>query len=192
MNLDITQYRMASAVKRLTTEFAQLSKQPTLGITARPVGSDSLLVWEFALAGPEGSLYEHGILTGRLFFPADYPLSPPRMVFEPAITHPNVYGDGPKKGETCISILHSGRDATGYERVEERWSPVQSVRSVLLSVLAMLSEPNTESPANVDAAKLFSQNPTAFREQARREVARSLGLPAPPQGVLPTPSAAQR
>jgi ubiquitin-conjugating enzyme E2 G2 len=180
----------AAAAKRLATEFANMSRKPTPGIVARPAGGDNLMTWEFALAGPPGTDYEHGVFTGRLFFPGSYPLEPPRMVFEPPITHPNVYGAGARRGEVCISILHAGRDATGYERVEERWSPVQSVYSVLLSVLSMLAEPNTESPANVDAAKLFAQHPAQFREVVRREVARSLGLPAPPPPPAPVPAGA--
>ena len=136
-------------------------------------------MWDFALCGPPDTDYEHGVFTGRFTFPSDYPLSPPRMVFDPPITHPNVYGSGARRGEVCISILHAGRDATGYERMEERWSPVQSVHSVLLSVLSMLAEPNAESPANVDAAKLWTQRPEEFRAQVGREVARSLGLPPP-------------
>lgn len=173
-----------AAIKRLTMEFTNMGKKPTPGLMAKPVSPDNMMVWEFALAGPPDTDYEHGVFTGRLFMPSDYPLSPPRMVFEPPITHPNVYGTGEKRGEVCISILHSGRDATGYESVNERWSPVQSIHSILLSVLSMLAEPNTESPANVDAAKLFSQQPHKFKETVRREVARSLGLPTPPAGAL--------
>lgn len=37
-----------------------------------------------------------------------------------------------------------------YESASERWSPVQGVRSVLLSVLSMLAEPNIESGADVE------------------------------------------
>ena len=173
----------AAAMKRLSVEFSNLLRQPTVGVVARPAGED-LLRWEFALCGPPSTDYEHGVFRGHLLFPGDYPLSPPRMVFDPPITHPNVYGAGERRGEVCISILHAGRDATGYERVEERWSPVQSAHSVLLSVLSMLAEPNTESPANVDAAKLFSQRPAEFRAQVRREVARSLGLPPPGEEAL--------
>ena len=58
-----------------------------------------------------------------------------------------------RDGRVCISILHTpGDDPLGYESPNERWSPVQSVEKVLLSVVSMLSEPNDESPANVDAA----------------------------------------
>lgn len=40
-----------------------------------------------------------------------------------------------RAGEVCISILHPpGNDAFGYERSCERWSPVQSVEKILLSV----------------------------------------------------------
>jgi ubiquitin-conjugating enzyme E2 G2 len=53
----------------------------------------------------------------------------------------------------CISILHApGEDPLGYESSAERWSPVQSVEKILLSVISMLAEPNAESGANVDAS----------------------------------------
>jgi ubiquitin-conjugating enzyme E2 G2 len=52
----------------------------------------------------------------------------------------------------CISILHPpGEDPNHYEMSSERWSPVQSVEKILLSVMSMLAEPNDESGANIDA-----------------------------------------
>lgn len=169
----------STALRRLATEFAKLSSSGGLpGIVARPASPGNLMLWRFALAGPAGSAYACGVFTGSLAFPADYPLSPPRMRFEPPITHPNVYAAAPRAGEVCISILHAGADATGYERAEERWSPVHSVQSVLLSVQSMLHDVNVESPANVDAAKLFSREPAAFRARVRAEVLRSLELTA--------------
>ena len=57
-----------------------------------------------------------------------------------------------KTGDVCISILHEpGEDKYGYERPEERWLPVHTVETILLSVISMLASPNDESPANVDA-----------------------------------------
>lgn len=56
-------------------------------------------------------------------------------------------------GNVCISILHEpGEDKWGYERAEERWLPVHTVETILISVISMLADPNDESPANVDAA----------------------------------------
>ena len=49
---------------------------------------------------------------------------------------PPVYPDG----NVCISILHTpGEDPLMYEQASERWSPVQSVEKVLLSVISMLA-----------------------------------------------------
>lgn len=47
-----------------------------------------------------------------------------------------VYPDG----RVCISILHPpGDDPNMYESSSERWSPVQSVEKILLSVVSMLA-----------------------------------------------------
>lgn len=58
-----------------------------------------------------------------------------------------------QEGNVCISILHDpGDDRWGYEKPEERWLPVHTVETILISVISMLADPNYESPANVDAA----------------------------------------
>ena len=103
-----------------------------------------------------------------------------------------VYPDG----RVCISILHTpGEDPLGYESATERWSPVQSIEKILLSVVSMLAgiinyistemrqvqwpfstEPNDESGANVDASKMWRENRQAFSEIAKKLVRKSLGL----------------
>jgi ubiquitin-protein ligase len=123
-------------------------------------------------------------------------------------------------GTVCISILHDpGEDKYGYEDARERWSPVHSIRvrrmgracacvpcacadpptptqTILLSVISMLSSPNDDSPANIDAAvrlaglvpsshaalthtgavvaqKQWREDRAAFRKQVQRIVRRS-------------------
>lgn len=99
-------------------------------------------------SGPEGTPFEGGLFPATLTFPKDYPLSPPTMRFTCDFFHPNVY----QNGTVCISILHPpGDDPNMYESSSERWSPVQSVEKILLSVVSMLAEPNDESGANIDA-----------------------------------------
>jgi len=64
-----------------------------------------------------------------------------------------VYDDG----KVCISILHPpGEDEMSGELPEERWLPTQSVSTILLSVISLLSDPNFSSPANVDASVRLS------------------------------------
>ena len=181
----------AVAIKRLASEFVKLVDDPVPGIVARPVDEAAMAGrWSFALLGPPDSAYEGGVFTGFLDFPSDYPHSPPRMKFDPPITHPNVYATGERKGEVCISILHAGEDRYGYERLEERWSPVHGVRSILLSVTTMLADVNIESPANIDAAKLYSRDRPAFQAVVRWEVERSLGLAGGGSGRGATSAAA--
>lgn len=57
-------------------------------------------------------------------------------------------------GVVCISILHPpGEDQLNQqETADERWRPILGVESILVSVISMLSDPNDESPANIDAA----------------------------------------
>jgi ubiquitin-conjugating enzyme E2 G2 len=69
-----------------------------------------------------------------------------------------------------------------YEQASERWSPVQSVEKVILSVISMLAgrqsfqiltrltidlafpkEPNLESGANIDCCKLYRENKPVSR-----------------------------
>ena len=47
----------------------------------------------------------------------------------------------------------TGDDRYGYEKANERWLPIHTVETILISVISMLADPNDESPANVDAAK---------------------------------------
>lgn len=55
-----------------------------------------------------------------------------------------VYPDG----RVCISILHApGDDPMGYESSAERWSPVQSVEKILLSVVSMLAGQSPFTPS---------------------------------------------
>uniref|UniRef100_A0A3P8SUC7 Ubiquitin-conjugating enzyme E2G 2 (UBC7 homolog, yeast) n=1 Tax=Amphiprion percula TaxID=161767 RepID=A0A3P8SUC7_AMPPE len=122
---------------------------------------------------PRTRVLKAGCFLPFLSFPSDYPLSPPKMRFTCDMFHPNIYPDG----RVCISILHApGDDPMGYESSAERWSPVQSVEKILLSVVSMLAEPNDESGANVDASKMWREDREQFYRLAQKIVRKSLGL----------------
>jgi ubiquitin-protein ligase len=42
--------------------------------------------------------------------------------------------------------------ANEQESAIERWRPILGVESIIVSVISMLSDPNDDSPANLDAA----------------------------------------
>ena len=76
----------------------------------------------------------------------------------------------------CISILHPpGDDPHGYEDSAERWRPILGVEAVLVSVVSMLSSPNDESPANVDAAIMWRDDKKAFKRRVRQCIRKSTG-----------------
>ncbi|CAH8594758.1 unnamed protein product [Schistosoma mattheei] len=144
-----------NALKRLMAEYKQLTVNPPEGIVAGPVDERNFFEWEALIAGPEGTPFEGGVFA--------------------VLFHPNIYPDG----RVCISILHApGDDPMGYESSVERWSPVQSVEKILLSVVSMLAEPNDESAANVDAAKTWREDKARFNSLALRSVRISLGISA--------------
>lgn len=118
-----------------------------------------------------------GFFRAHLTFPPTYPLMPPKLVFQhPIPFHPNIYPNG----ELCISILHPPEeDKYGYEKASERWNPVQTPQTILLSVYSLFADPNEESPANVEAGKLLREDRQGlnkdFRRRVRKCVRESLG-----------------
>ncbi|KAL5081696.1 hypothetical protein RYX36_010117 [Vicia faba] len=64
-------------------------------------------------------------------------------------------------------------DPNGYELASEHWTPVHTVESILLSIISMLSGPNDESPANVEAAKEWRDSRDEFRKKVGRCVRKS-------------------
>ena len=53
---------------------------------------------------------------------------------------------------------------------------MQSVEKILISVMSMLAEPNDESPANVEAAKMWRERRGDYERVVREGVRRGLGL----------------
>ena len=49
------------------------------------------------------------------------------------------------------------------EKMSEKWRPILGVEAVLVSVLSMLSDPNFESPANIDASVELRNNPKGIQ-----------------------------
>ena len=154
----------------LKKQLRDLSKNPVDGFSAGLLDTDNMLVWSVVIMGPPGTLYEGGFFRASLTFPPAYPQAPPTMKFTSKLWHPNVAPDG----SVCISILHApGEDRYGYERPEERWLPVHTVESILLSVISMLASPNPESAANVEAARDYRDDAEAFKRKVLKCVRQS-------------------
>jgi len=148
-----------------------LAKNPIDLVSVGLADDSNLYDWEILIMGPDGTLYEGGFFKARLVFPTDFPNMPPTMTFISEMWHPNVYEDG----RVCISILHPpGEDAfNSQESADERWRPILGVEQILVSVISMLSDPNDESPANLDAAVMWRNDQKAFKKKVRQVVRKS-------------------
>lgn len=154
----------------LSKQLRELNKNPVNGFSAGLIDDSDIYKWEVLVIGPPDTLYEGGFFKAILTFPVDYPHRPPKMKFISDIWHPNI----DKNGDVCISILHEpGDDKYGYEKPEERWLPVHTVETILLSVISLLADPNFESPANVDSAKEWRENNAEFKKRVARCVRKS-------------------
>jgi ubiquitin-conjugating enzyme E2 G1 len=51
-----------------------------------------------------------------------------------------------------------------------RWRPIHGVESIIVSVISMLSDPNDDSPANIDAAVMWRNDRKEFKRRVREVV----------------------
>uniref|UniRef100_A0A8C4X5X0 Ubiquitin-conjugating enzyme E2Na n=1 Tax=Erpetoichthys calabaricus TaxID=27687 RepID=A0A8C4X5X0_ERPCA len=94
------------------------------------------------IAGPQDSPFEGGTFKLELFLPEEYPMAAPKVRFMTKIYHPNV----DKLGRICLDIL------------KDKWSPALQIRTVLLSIQALLSAPNPDDPLANDVAEQWKTN----------------------------------
>ncbi|CAF1437537.1 unnamed protein product, partial [Adineta steineri] len=140
------------SIKALQLEYAKLQKEPVEGFTVKLDDDSNLYKWHVGIFGPPDTLYEGGYFKADMEFPTTYPFAPPKVRFLTKMWHPNIY----ENGEVCISILHPPtEDPQSGEHPSERWNPTQNVRTILMSIISLLNEPNCSSPANVDASVMY-------------------------------------
>jgi ubiquitin-conjugating enzyme E2 G1 len=144
---------------RIPKEYEKLTNDPVENVILE-INPSNIFEWNFVIFGPKDTPYEGGTYQGILSIPKEYPLRPPQVKFTTKLFHPNVYTDG----KLCISILHEGKDEFGYEHISERWNPSHSVNSILMSILSIISSPNFESPANVDASIMWRNNYSEYKK----------------------------
>mmetsp|Transcript_740 Transcript_740/g.1660 ORF Transcript_740/g.1660 Transcript_740/m.1660 type:complete len:211 (-) Transcript_740:245-877(-) len=129
------------AKRRLMRDFRRLQQDPPQGVTGAPEESD-ILKWNAVIFGPDDTPWEGGTFKLTLEFTEDYPNKPPKVVFVTKMFHPNIYANG----QICLDIL------------QNQWSPIYDIAAILTSIQSLLTDPNPNSPANVEAAKLYQSN----------------------------------
>lgn len=139
-----------SISKRIQKETMNLASDPSPGINAEP-DKDNYRYFKIMMMGPEGTPYEGGTYKLELFLPEHYPMEPPKVRFLTKIYHPNI----DKLGRICLDIL------------KDKWSPALQIRTVLLSIQALLSSPEPNDPLDTTVADHFKNNLSDAESTAR-------------------------
>ncbi len=78
-------------------------------------------------------------------------MTPPKVRFLTKIYHPNV----DKLGRICLDIL------------KDKWSPALQIRTVLLSIQALMSAPNPDDPLDNGVAEVWKNDEQKALEMAK-------------------------
>jgi ubiquitin-protein ligase len=156
------------ALKRLRFEYNQYLKDIN-NFYSIEINENNFYIWNITLFGPIDTIFDGGIFKCEIKFPETYPNTPPQFKFLTQFPHPNIYQDG----RICISILHEGYDEFNYENINERWNPSHSVNSIIMSIISLLSSPNLESPANVEASLLWKKSFNEYKKAIYHIIAKT-------------------
>lgn len=138
------------ARRRLVQDLKRIANEKPIGINAAPC-PDNIMIWNAVIYGPEDTPFEDGTFKLVITFDETYPSKAPTVKFITKMFHPNIYADG----NICLDIL------------QNKWSPVYDVVSILTSIQSLLPDPNPESPANAQAATLYRENRTEYEKIVR-------------------------
>lgn len=121
---------------------------------------ENILKAKAMIIGPEDSPYENGILFFDIFFPSNYPFSPPSIKYYSRSKyriHPNLYvGRSYDKylGKVCLSVINTWAGP--------KWTSVMHIASLLIILQSILNkypienEPGFEK-ASIEKKELYNQ-----------------------------------
>uniref|UniRef100_A0A4W6CNW8 E2 ubiquitin-conjugating enzyme n=1 Tax=Lates calcarifer TaxID=8187 RepID=A0A4W6CNW8_LATCA len=166
------------ALKRISKELTDLSRDPPAQCSAGPVGED-MFHWQATIMGPPDSPYQGGVFFLTIHFPTDYPFKPPKVAFTTRIYHPNINSNG----SICLDILRSqwspaltiskGKKHPAYDVNRYRFIcrllnvPPVFLSTVLLSICSLLCDPNPDDPLVPEIARIYKTDPVRYNKTAQ-------------------------
>ena len=142
---------MSKTTVRINRELKKLGDEPLDGVEIE-VNEKNIRYLNIKLRGPGDTPYDNGIFKMEMFLPSEYPLVPPKIRFLTKIYHPNIDG----LGRICLDVL------------KDKWTPALQIRTIMLSIQALLSSPNLDDPLDETVATHFKENLKDARNKALR------------------------
>ncbi|CAF0918354.1 unnamed protein product [Adineta ricciae] len=157
---------MNIAMNRIMKEFKEVMTNETNGIDLKMPEGD--LTKNMSNAGSQSGKREI-FLQGSILGPPDtpyagarfhvdiivvdtYPFNPPKVRFTTKIWHPNVSS---VTGAICLDIL------------KDQWAAAMTIRTVLLSLQALLATPEPDDPQDAVVANQYKKDRSLFEKTAR-------------------------
>jgi ubiquitin-conjugating enzyme E2 D/E len=138
------------ALARIMKELKDIREDTLEYVNAGPYYPDDMFRWQATITGPPGTLYQGGLFFLDINFPANYPIKQAEFKFVTKIFHPNVFPNG----NICMQIHGNQRTLT--------------ISKLLLSICSLLDDPNTDDPANPEAAHLYRYDRDKYNKIARQ------------------------
>jgi ubiquitin-protein ligase len=157
------------SLRRITKELESYKKEKNEYFTITKIedkSPDSYFIYGI-ITGPPGTLYEGCRYPIKIDYFGNntdskkYPFVPPQLKFEgtPPL-HVNIYKDG----KICLDILEISK-----------WAPIQTLNSLVISLISLLSDPNPASAANPEV-KVLMDNPDEFKRLIKENSDKNVGI----------------
>lgn len=142
------------AVSRIKREFKEvINSQEIVECSIKiELVKDTWTELKGEIAGPPDTPYAGGKFELEIKVPETYPFNPPKVRFITKIWHPNISS---VTGAICLDIL------------KENWAAAMTLRTVLLSLQALLSAAEPDDPQDAVVATQYKENYEMFKVTAK-------------------------
>lgn len=153
------------AVSRIKREFKEVLKSEEIVQCSikLDIVNDNFTELRGEIAGPPDTPYEGGKFLLEIKVPETYPFNPPKVKFITKIWHPNISS---VTGAICLDIL------------KDNWAAAMTLRTVLLSLQALLAAAEPDDPQDAVVATQFKDNHEMFILTAKHWTNAYAGGPA--------------
>ncbi|XP_065581638.1 ubiquitin-conjugating enzyme E2-22 kDa-like [Artemia franciscana] len=138
-------------IKRELKEVCKSDEGCKWSIHLEPI-NDTCTQLSGMISGPPDTPYEGGKYNLEIVIPDTYPFNPPKVKFLTKIWHPNISS---VTGAICLDILKT------------QWAAAMTLRTVLLSLQALLAAAEPDDPQDAVVAKQYKESFKTFTLTAK-------------------------
>jgi ubiquitin-conjugating enzyme (huntingtin interacting protein 2) len=185
------------AKQRIQREFREVIKSEEVAKSGVQLAlvADDLTELTGTIAGPPDTPYEGGTYKLEIKIPDTYPFNPPKVrdvhrrqqVESPPLAEPVLLPPGPLRDQDLAPehLVGDGRHLPGHPQGEtvrslckcfnklsssplkDQWAAAMTLRTVLLSLQALLAAPEPDDPQDAVVARQYSDNQAMFKRTAQ-------------------------